>query len=274
MSDKRMQISIDVLHIRQGETPPGDTQGRLGSIRGRLQTCSNVYVALAELLGRSSPDSRQPDRATAAIVCVDNLGPAEMEFFTLTARRTPQTPVYVYTERGDHKRVQRAIHLGATGELSDQALSELSEPMVQQATADADDPMHEPDSATDELATDTQSPTEAPVDEDDDAPTSVRVPWLRYEDAPNRGAPTRRPPDHQQAETTADERDDPEGPPVANGPNTAADTEAAEPPQSRAPAHHEPLLTDEELQALIGDDVASITPDVKRPGESEGGDAP
>jgi hypothetical protein len=71
--------------------------------------------------------------------------------------------------------------------------------------------------------------------DDEPAEEPVRVPWLRYEDRPTRTAP--KPP-------TVPSRKPPD-----------ADREPA------APKADQPLLTEAELQALLGGDISAVTPD-------------
>jgi hypothetical protein len=105
----------------------------------------------------------------------------------------------------------------------------------------------------------TQRPTSPAATEEDEAieeeeetqpDQSVRVPWLRYDDQIVR----RRPPDSTK-------------PPAIEGPDKAAFS----PEAGKRKDVDEPLLSREELEALMGDDdVASIAPpDPKREGMND-----
>ncbi len=331
-----IEMKTDVLHIRSApiEGSAADRmEERLGAGLSTVAVCGDVYHGLARLV------RRQGEWAPVVLVCVDDLSPAEMEFFRITARSLPGTDVYVYGVERSAKRVAGAIERGATGEVTDDLLQELSivadptpavasnaddalvsvseifpgssetvraienaahadppltadagqdsQPAVAGAVASpaaartesdegkpAVDPStttpaaaHTPerlaDGATGEIPRgpinethetvprgDSVEATVTPVESstpivddnpDDDADGNVdssggagRVPWLRYDNVPVRKAPSRK------------------GPVDSPRQNTGA---------SSPPSLREPLLSEEELRALIGDDVAAIGPD-------------
>ncbi len=257
-----------ILHIRPEPATAavaGEMDALLAAAFLDVDSCSDVYRGLARL-GRSEPNAPR-----AVIVCVDGLGAAEMEFFGLVPRVRRSVNVYVYAyPRGGARstsRVARAIELGATGQATEDVIRRLAETVTQPtARADLDDAPGDDQSPTQTLAESTLAPPpirEKPVTEaleesapvvvaeapgagpdrpdadeepvDDDALDGpVRVPWLRYNDGPDRVAPQRLEP--------------PAADPARTGPAT-----------SRS-APRRPLITDEELQALLGDDIAAIAP--------------
>jgi hypothetical protein len=212
-------------------------------------------------LGRGAGDA-----LIAAFVCVDGLGTAEMEFFSIVSRMRPELAVYVYGNERSAARIRRAIELGAKGDVNKAVIDALAAPLSGPASQPETSDTHSGAPRTSSSVTDSAPggviqdalPRDVPQDtpavvrpdedleptvaepygeekSDDEAPGApVRVPWLRYGDGPVRAAPQRVPPAA--------------GPP---GPS--------EPAAPRSPSI-EPLLTDEELQALIGSDISTIVP--------------
>ncbi len=235
--------------------------------------CPDVYRALAGL-GRGSEAG-----FGAVVVSVDRLDPAEFEFFQLAARHHRRVPVYVYGQRNAAEKVRTALRLGARQVVDAVSLRpllgpdrtappapsaedrgaeppEADAPALHEVTALSEPDRPAPDAGArpivplsvenDEPAAGAAVPAGAapreetyPDDEppgaDDDSVEvepaqtprrgAARVPWLRYDDAPQRTPPRRI-------------------------------TPAAGKPAS-APAGHEPeapLLSPEELQALLADD--------------------
>lgn len=258
-----------ILHIRPEPataTVVGDMDTLLAAAFLDVDSCGDVYRGLARL-GRSESDAPH-----AVIVCVDGLGAAEMEFFSLISRvrRGVNVYVYAYPHGGERSstRVARAIELGATGQATEDVIRRLAETVTQPTVrADLEDVPADDRSPTQTFVETTAAPLpiakspdaealeesapvvaheplgagpdqldadEEPADNDAlDGP--VRVPWLRYNDGPDRAAPRRREP------LAAD--------PAITGPATSPS------------APRRPLITDEELQALLGDDIAAIAPD-------------
>ncbi len=149
----------------------------------------------------------------AVIVCVDSLDAPEMEFFALIARIRTATKTYAYGSRRADPRIERAKSLGARGPVSQTDIQALG----------AASPSNRSACTTTQPPVDT-SPPEKPVDDESKTP---RVPWKRYDDRPERAAPPHR-----------------RGPAEIDAPNRPLEHPAA-PPQ--------PLLTEEELEALIGE---------------------
>lgn len=247
---------------------------------------TDVYRALAQL-------GRDRDRPPSAIlVCVDELTPAEDEFFTLARRLCRGVSIGIYAARPsrlDRYKTWDLRPINTDAELrewlavrsisSEQSPSPSGEtassPRHHRATTDPDTAQQRPptDSPHPENATSPRpravevplTPSANPVetdapppivvtgdddeehdaaddretaahDETDPAPNTVRVPWLRYEGAPHRAAPEQPSSNNESSRT-----------------GRAADVRARQP--------YEPLLTDDELRALIGDDLTSLGPE-------------
>jgi len=188
-----------------------------------------VYRGLALLLRPSS------DPPQAAIVCLDGLGAAEFEFFAIVSKLRRDLKVYVYAAARYKSRIARAIELGAKGPVTREVLAELAGgspvPMTVETPARASERVTDkPESPVIPPA-----PSDLPRIDKEGARNPARVPWLRYGDRPARVAPPHREP-----------------PPKALNPNPQTPT---------PPCSYEPLLTEEELRALMSDDVAAIVGD-------------
>jgi len=234
----------------QAEAVDTGTDGSAGHLERALvdanavvERVRDVYHALASLL-------RDEIARCAVFVNVDHLEPEEFEFFSIVARRKELPPVYVFGAGDAADAMRRAVQLGAAGHatvelirtgLVHQASSEQAsalensarnaadrEPLVGGTATITSEPEAEPAPPLDEPVDrgEDAAPDDADEDTGDGAP-ELRVPWRDYEDHPERQAPTRRPPDDL---------------PDRAEPGEQGDT------------HHEPLLTQEELRALIGTD--------------------
>ncbi len=252
-SDNVSELSGDtagtVLHIR----PQGDRYAcanemtlRLASAPVLVDTCPDVYRALARIC-------KAPERThRAAIVCLDALVSAELEFFSVIARARPCVSVYVYGDASGSSRESRAIELGATGILTDDVIHNLG---ISDEPPHTDVSVEQPSPSTDESTSPRRDerttvgrmetvhgedsdddPSEPP--RDDHLSGSVQVPWVNRAEGPVR----RRTPNQSETEEVS---------------------EPAKSPEERLMSEglHEPLLTDEELRALVGDDILSITPE-------------
>ncbi len=290
MSRTVVGSSFEVLHIR-GESAAESAAGvdsLLTTTTLKVKVCGDVYAGLAELC-RTRPAPR------LVVVCVDDLGTAELEFFAIAARLEPEAPVYVYGAPQNEPRVVRAIESGATGRVSPDILQpgSLTTETPAEALADpipsvpiaferpavepvAEDPAITPATVTPEEEdvlpetegdstdafglnitdeSDADEATEAdaaglPPESPEVASGPARVPWLRYADRPVRTGPKR----------------------SAPGPsNKPADR--VRPDSDSDSDGHQPLLSEAELQALIGDDVAAIAPErATRPGNEDDAD--
>ena len=237
MADASNTLRPGVLHI--DPQPPvspeaGSCPSPIGELLGGLpletQWCGDVYRGLALLLRPSS------NSLHAVIVSLDGLGIREFEFFSIISKLRRDLKVYVYAAARSDSRIARAVELGATGPLTREVLAELAggppAPMTMEACEGASEHM------TDKLVSPVilPTPTEPPRFGVEDAPKPARVPWQRYGDRPTRVAPPR--------------RYNPPSQPL--NPN---------PPTPNHPRSYEPLLTDEELRALMSDDIATNVAD-------------
>ena len=190
----------------------------LGTLRVNVQSFPDVYRGLAQICSDRSPDPQ------AVLVCVDDLVASELEFFSILARLRRDLPVYVYGQDRSKSRMARAMEFGATAEATESLLRALAAspaPKPEPALA----PELEPVARDETVALEGEARYDRDAKPTEAAP--VRVPWLRYAAAPGRKAPSRdtgsvQPTDHDEpGDTTA--------------------------------GFCQPLLTEEELQALLGD---------------------
>lgn len=256
MSDIQSDAPERVLHIHRSAPELEGATGlsvavdaHLRSVLPTVYSSDNVYDALARLC---APDARS---FRAAVVSMDCVGASEMEFFTLLSRMCKDLAIYVYGGNRHEERIATAIELGAKGRATEDALRALAvdaDPVPAMTTDDSapPDPLQAPDEPLPVVVTE-DFEEEEPLDdwtseaEDDTAEVEetetndqpIRVPWLQYSGSPARKAPSR-------------------GAPVA--PPTGE--EASDQDMNAAFDPHAPLLTDAELQALIGDDIATIAP--------------
>jgi len=280
MSNAMSGYECDILHVRPAPADDGriipDVQAMeaiLASVPLKTHVYPDVYRALARLCASQAFDLQEAPRTCAVVVCMDDVGPAELEFFTLLKRVRPGLPVYVYGDGRLESKLAEAVKLGAAGP--------ATEAVIRSITAEAEQPTIESHREFDEPAqvdvapirhADAETAPESFVesealqpspsngdeqeipDDYDSLPTSdtlaesddsdpqpagqpVRVPWLRYGDRPTRKAPTREAPRP------------PQRPPAEPSPRDLPDIPG-----------DEPLLTSAELEALLGDDIAAIAP--------------
>jgi len=262
MTDTTNQRGRALLWVRPASSPLGNAVGKAAQVEQILdqapmppEIVHNVYHALVRL---ARDGDRQPG---AAVVCVDDLDPGELEFFTILARRRGTPPVYVYGHERSLSKLGRAVELGATGEanldlvarlISSASVVETSratEPIVQTADERYEtlESVGWPDEEQDAVlpfgthlrdqnqpAVPTAPPPRILGDEEETA-SPPRVPWRQYGNGPSRKAPLRTSPT---SETTIESV-----------------------PENADEDVHQPLLTDEELRALIGDDPTPLSPD-------------
>jgi hypothetical protein len=247
----------------------------------------DMYMGLAKAMGKSS------GRFVAVIVCTEDCSPSDYEFFSILARARRDLPVYVYGSKSPD-RVVRALESGARGLASRDAVAALSSRLAWRADSlqlDTQSAVISPRAASphdafiapagappecldegkvcsrDETASFHLSPSKAAVANKDEAAAteagashgetegedsvaeeadsgaSARVPWLRYS-----GGPERKRPSSSNDERRVSRPDSPA--PVAQASNGSA--RVAPIPCER---HYEPLLTEQELAALLGDDL-------------------
>ena len=252
---------------------------RLASASVNAEECGDVYRGLARVC------SGDLGTCQTVMVCVDGLGSAELEFFSVVSRHRRDIVVYVYGDERSAGRIAEAIKLGAIGPVTDDLVHAVlsaedreaaeTPPLVGRMVAPVREPTDErlvslrPDGPPREdevaplVAVDGGTPAASgqPLPEDepavphpdgkpaapdfhagekDEMPVQpARVPWLHYSGRPPRTPPRVHPP-----------------PAEATGP--------VEPIRSRR-SSCEPLLTEAELQALLGDDIATIAPEENTP---------
>jgi hypothetical protein len=227
-----------VLHV----CPP--SQGSAKDITGAIADagcaevpCPDVYRALARLGGGSAGQFH------AVVVCVDRLEASELEFFRLVGRHYPDVDVYVYGQPHTQTKADSAVESGAEAVVRADALAAVLCPAVasQPAAFRADEapqpqPVQEvePEVASTAPAADVPEPPVGTAAAEEEPPaepaskptknrtTGARVPWLQYDDMPQRTPPNR------------------------TAPKPAR-------PASPQPEPDQPLLSPEELDALIGD---------------------
>ena len=124
MSHQTGFVVNNVLHIAS-DCASGGAVDSVAALAGAddfcVETCGDVYRGLARLLRTSA------DQFLAVIVCLDDLGAAEFEFFAVVSRMRSTIPVYVYGRDGSQNRIERAVRLGASAPLTDDAIQRLSE---------------------------------------------------------------------------------------------------------------------------------------------------
>jgi hypothetical protein len=200
-----------------------------------------------------------------------------MEFFSLVGRVRRGLPVYVCARLDTvGHRVGDAIEQGATGRLTDEGAKSLAarcrvdEGVEAGCTLPRSAPTLDEDSnqkqmdvggvASEEselgpVPTEDRgaggAKTDEPISGDDESePNLARVPWLRYAEVPGRKAP-------------GSKREPPKREPPGGAPSGFGDAGVRR-------DVHEPLLTDEELAALLDGDGLSHLPDEQGPDDADG----
>ena len=252
-----------VLHVRSNSAPSSaaaEVDAFVESASLTVDHCHDVYRGLARLCRGGGGTFR------AVIVCVDTLDAPEMEFFALTSQWVGGPPVYVYGHERSTTLVREAIARGATGIASKAAVQGLAdvggeeEDLAPARSVPVVESVPGPQSVTQEVATpvandparvdDDAAGTDYELENDESEPVGpARVPWLRYTEGSTRRAPQ----SPQPPELVDDDATDPDfllDPTAGDG----------------------PLLTQAELHALLGDDIAAIAPDSTRPTDDAGWD--
>jgi len=247
VADASNSLRHRVLHIRP-DPPTSPESGSchssidefLASLPIEVEGCGDVYRGLARIL---RPPSNPP---RAVIVCLDGLTTPEFEFFSIVARMRKDVSVYVYGSGRAEARIAKAIELGAKGPATTDLLAELTGGPPASAMGQVPPPPCEEGDGTPRSPASPPTPTERIRAHEEDPRKPARVPWLRYGDRPARVAPNAREP--------------------APEPSPSLDR-----PSPRS-VSFEPLLTEEELRALMSDDIAAIAPDeseARRPYDDE-----
>ncbi len=256
----------------------------IAALDAEVTVCDDVYRGLARLLRDGASTAR------AVLVCVDDLRTSDFEFFRLVARHRRDIPVYVYGADRGSPRWANALKSGATGELTRAVIESLGSDSCKR-TAPEDRPFAATQAASipREVSAISGQDTGEPVERsgvvpkrdadeielvpDESSEQTVRVPWATHADRPVRRGPGRnnvaddastrvgatRPQSH---ETTEARRH--EGVEKRNNGAGLGD---------RVPSRDafEPLLTAEELEALMNDDLDVMSPDERE--MLTGGDA-
>ena len=256
MSVQQIILKHPILHIRPESSSPADNIDAALTASGILaDTCADVYRATARIC--SAPE----DSLRVLIVSLDGFSREEMEFFALMRRIQPSLMVFVHASSASNELVEDSIALGASGLVTqDSVAGAVSN--VADAVAEIQHPAdHEPPEEASAAHEFTRSAGKQPVtppdisfDEDDEddnrmrlqpdrpveagnpvqaeyplqAQRPVQVPWLRRPNPPLRVAPT-----------------------SADAPDSAAPPRR--PPAAGAYAH-EPLLSEDELRALMDEE--------------------
>jgi hypothetical protein len=243
-----------VLHIADSAVESSEAvavEQWIGQAGMEVGRCPDVYLGLARVLGNTLCDLR------AVIVCVENLSPDEFEFFSLLGRARRELPVFVYAARFPD-RVVRALQSGAKGLATRDAMLALGASMerrVEQGEPALEPP---PDAVRSSISSSTPA---APKDvdskpaagliediedgqwEDAEANTTTRVPWLRYSGGPERQRPVASKAEQEETSST-------------DGMQVEDMTGATAP--HKCEQSYEPLLTEQELAALLGDDFDDV----------------
>lgn len=276
-----------ILHIR----PDGNEGARGGNVVSSIaaalaaspltvERLGDVYRGLARLcarrtnLGTEGTDSEERSGSRdwrhhdwAVVVCVDDLGHAEFEFFSLAAQMRSDCPVYVYSDGRSDFGLNRAMAAGATGIATEAIVRSLQE---KSQSPNAQTPKQPSIGPSKQEGAEGDSGTEHPGPEG-----TARVPWLHYTDNPRRQAPPRRTGEtskHQNVKTSkhppTEQPRNPTGKSVQDEAGVAGPTGncgAVTRGEGNWTGIHTPLLTPEELRALLSDDIATLAPH-----ESEG----
>lgn len=91
------------------ELMPAEVVAAVSGARVTLASCSDVYRAMARI-------GQHP--MALILVCVDGLVSSDFEFFEIVSRRRDAPQVLVWSTVPGSWRLERAIRMGATGELS------------------------------------------------------------------------------------------------------------------------------------------------------------
>ena len=250
MAEPSKTVLRRVLHVcplsLAGSTEIADAIAEAGC---QAVPCPDVYRAMARL------GAARNNRFCAVVVCVDRMESAEFEFFQLAAKHCRDTPVYVVGSGHTQPKIESALRLGARQAVDADGLAEvlkpaaIPEPLPQVAP--------EPDQAEETRVAQPEPPPVVVGMGDDGESTqkdkpaepepkgrkkrdrTARVPWLPHDDLPQRVPP---------------ERDE-----LAVGRSESAPGEP-----------EEPLLSQEELDALMGDQKQDDPPkrQQKRKGSS------
>jgi len=224
-----LQVMLIGQAVTQNALDTKAINDSLSSAGVRLDCCGDVYRGLARL------GIAERGKYLAAVVCVDSLGPLEMQFFSVASRLCRDLPIYAYGNEHSDSKIKQAVGLGAAGPFNDQSIHSLvknADEIRRKLIRSSDESCAAPAKSDAESETWTepgQRASQSSSQGHDGEEATVRVPWQRYG-----VGPVRTPPGQQDA--------------------PLPEAAAADKPVTPKPASYEPLLTPEELQALLGDD--------------------
>ncbi len=280
MSNSAASGRCAILHIADGRSPmTGRMQESLGGLGLDVVACKDVHRGLGAMV------ARQASPFVAAVVCAEWLTADEIEFFSVVARYFPNVPVFVYGRAEGTARSEAAalsmrswlepdqldplldlLHISPPEPVSRPSprieLSEIPEPpsiaapaeQPEPAVAEAARPAAEPAPPEAEM----QAPAEAPA-----PPQEPQGPQRQPAESAGRPEPAGRPPVPWAPSPHRPKRTPPSQPATQQAGPTPPHEQLEQkgiPPAEDASREPEPLLTKQELDALMADDAA-IAPD-------------
>ncbi len=271
-SDHSHVLHVAAQNARSEWTEAGDSQTPLSRLHESglgIRICRDAYRALALLCRQANDAASSGWKISAVVIDVDGLDEQEMQFFKCAGALRKGPTVFAYSGSGDIAKVDSAIHFGATARFDEQAIRRLTTDLCEVPAADFPETTSEIPMAPDDLETPQQAPNEVELDPlqsqgistlaetvspvefdevvDDDGDEAIdstedstlpaRVPWKQYRAQPGRIAPGQASP--------------------SNSDSTEKPIEQESPTNENSEG---PLLTNAEMQALIGDDISALTP--------------
>lgn len=234
--------NASILHLASDSPLSESFEAALADLGLGAVKVGDPYKALARIVCR-------PERSFGAVLAdLDAFVGSELEFFTHVGRLSPTTATYVYAGRRTEL-IERAIALGSWGRIAPEMLEDrLGRLLAASAPPTQPVPATEPTSTpTTEAQAEPSVADEPEVTEPEAAPSS---PDADDGAVPPRQPPVRIPPDRRRP------ADSPGQPAAASpGGEAAPGASGTEPPSPRD-GGADPLITTEELEALLGDDVA------------------
>lgn len=241
---------------------------------------ADVYGALAALARQERVTLR------AVVLDADSFGRAELEFFRVLARVFPRVAVFVHGGPRSATWLSEALSLGARDLRESDALAAFQQAANRNTPSaigiDTDGRTH--DMATEQPGLDEPASTAGPdlrsyssadaVPSDDlvtpataDA-APIRVPWRDYTGTPLRTPPAQPQPVNEHTSPLPGERASPVDEQVGGPPDDdrTAPLSVGQPERRNQPEEYEPLLTEEELRALLEDEFPEETDLIRDPG--------
>ncbi len=226
-----------LLHIYCQANPEAETiESTLAEVGIDFVRAEDCFAGMAQLV-RGGPGAFE-----ALLVCLSGLTREDEEFFQIASRRYRQSPIYLYGTESGTLTAEQAVQAGARRRIEPDEVSALfparhkPEPVEPPAVQSATPPKLD-DLLVDEIVRPLEERLNAELDQasvepGDDDPIEERDDWEAGEIPARRSEASR-----------------------LRQPPQAASTSAS----SSAPVEHDPasLITQEELEALIGDEVES-----------------